>query len=340
MRRAALLVLALLAIVPEAAAQLSTLQPGDRIQLRLESRQHLTGEVITVTDDSLAIRIRPESGPIALPVEAVRRVAVSRGRESVLRSALHGALLGGGLLGVQLALDEGWSGGDIGKHAGWGAAVGSALGLTLGTLIQDELWAPVSLSGEDVEIAEALRFPALGIAGRWGHARGQAGRGSGEGVRVDAGLARFGGGTHLRAEVSAERSWVKGASIDYGVAPRSLRSEEENRRFSYGLTLVENLWRLGGRAQTYVSLGLGVTHSRVSGHIRERCGSGYPCDVDGIAWDHDSDRTHRGTYALAGVGVAARVQGVNVFADLRAEMMDDGGYEPGRFTPLSVGISF
>lgn len=114
MRRAALLVLALLAIVPEAAAQLSTLQPGDRIQLRLESRQHLTGEVITVTDDSLSIRIRPESAPIALPVEAVRRVAVSRGRESVLRSALHGALLGGGLLGVQLALDEGWSGGDIG----------------------------------------------------------------------------------------------------------------------------------------------------------------------------------------------------------------------------------
>ena len=104
--------------------------------------------------------------------------------------------------------------------------------------------------------------------------------------------------------------------------------------------MVENAWRIGGRVQTYFSFGLGATHSRVTGDVRWACGPAWPCNVGGVAYGFDSGRDHRGTYAVGGFGVVARVQGVNVFAELRSQMMDDGAHEPGTFTPISLGLSF
>jgi hypothetical protein len=103
---------------------------------------------------------------------------------------------------------------------------------------------------------------------------------------------------------------------------------------------VENLWRIGERVQTYFSFGLGATQSSVSGEMRLRCGDALPCNLGGVAYGWDSSRDHRGTYAQAGLGVAAHIQGVNLFAEFRSQMMDDGAQEPGSFTPFSLGISF
>ena len=164
MRPAALLVaLFALVLAPHASAQLSSLEPGDRVHLQLESRQQLTGEVVSATADSLTIRVHPEAGPTALPVAAVRNLAVSRGRQSVWRSALSGAVMGAGLLGAQFAMDAGATGGELGKHAGWGATGGAALGFALGAIVRDEMWTPLSLPGRSVDIAEALRFPAFAV---------------------------------------------------------------------------------------------------------------------------------------------------------------------------------
>lgn len=341
MRLSALLVALLaLAAAPHASAQLSSLEPGDRVRLQLDSRQQLVGDVVSVTADSLTISVHPEAAATALPLTTVRSLAVSRGRQSVLRSALSGAAMGAALLGAQFGIDEGASGGELGKHAGWGATGGAALGFVLGSLDREEIWVPLSLPGRSVEVAEALRFPAFAVAGRWGPARGQAGHGSGEGLRVDAGLARLSNSTQLRSEFSAERSSTEGDPVAIAADGGVLTSAENSRRFSYGLTVVQNMWRIGEGVQTYASFGLGVTHSRVDGEMRQRCGPAYSCNVDGIAYGYDSGRRHRGTYALGGLGVVAHVQGVNVFVDLRSQMADDGGYDPGSFTPISLGISF
>src|SRR5690606_9138127 len=135
------------------------------------------------------------------------------------------------------------------------------------------------------------------------------GSGSGGGVRMDAGIARLGDDAQLRVEFSADRSSLESVPGSYTSAERILTSQEENRRFSYGLTVIENLWRIGEGVQTYASFGLGVTHSRITGEMRRPCGPAYTCNVEGVAYGFTSDRDHRGTYALVGAGVVARLQG-------------------------------
>lgn len=332
--------LSILTCATQAAAQLSSLEPGDRIRLRLDSKQHLTGELVSATADSLTLRIHPEATPTTLPIATLRSLEVSRGKPSAWTSALNAAVVGGGLLGSQLALGEGVEGRELGKHAGWGATLGAAVGLVVGSLFREERWSPLSLPQSSVDLAEALRFPAFAVAGRWGAASGRAGTGRGGGARVDAGIARLDDDTQLRAEFSFERSTLESGPVAYSPELGIITSHEENRRYSYGLTVVENAWRIGERVQTYFSFGLGATHSSVTGETRWACGPAWPCNVAGVAHGFDSSRNHRGTYALAGFGVAIRVHGMNAFAEIRSQMMDDGAKEPGSFVPFSLGVSF
>ena len=159
-------------------------------------------------------------------------------------------------------------------------------------------------------------------------------------ARVDAGIARLDDDTQLRAEVSFERSTLESGPVAYSPELGIIASHEEIRRYSYGLTVVENAWRMGERVQTYLSFGLGVTQSSVTGEMRRACGPAWPCNVGDVAYGFDSGRDHRGTYALADFGVVARVHGMNAFAEIRSQMMDDGSNEPGSFVPFSLGVSF
>ena len=275
-----------------------------------------------------------------MPIATLRSLEVSRGKPSAWTSALNAAVIGGGLVGSQLALSEGAEGRELGKHAGWGATFGAAVGLAVGSVIREERWSPLSLPQSSLDLAEALRFPAFAIAGRWGAASGRAGEGRGGGARVDAGIARLDDDTQLRAEFSFERSTLESGPVAYSEELGVITSHEENRRYSYGLTVVENAWRIGERVQTYFSFGLGATQSRVTGETHWPCSPAFPCNVGGVAYGFNSGRDHRGTYALGGFGVVVRVHGMNAFAEIRSQMMDDGAHEPGTFVPFSLGVSF
>jgi hypothetical protein len=335
-----LFTLCLFACTTPAAAQLTSLQPGDRVRLRLESKQQLTGEIVSATTDSLTLRIHPEATPTTLPVAALRSLEVSRGKPSRWTSGVNAAVLGAGMVGAQFGLSEGAEGNELGQAVGAGAVLGAALGLMLGSILPEERWSSLSTPRSSVELAEALRFPSFTFSGGWGRASGQAGRGRGGGARLSAGIGRLDEDTQLRAEVSFERSTLESEPIAYSEELGLITSHEENRRYSYGLTVVENAWRIGERVQTYFSFGVGATESRVSGERFMACGEAFPCNVGGVAYGTNSSRRHRGSYALGAFGVVARVLGTNVFAEIRSHMMDDGAHDPGTFTPFSLGVSF
>jgi hypothetical protein len=332
--------LCILACTAPAAAQVTSLRPGDRVRLLLESKQQVTGQIVSATADSLTLRIHPEATPTTLPVAALRSLEVSLGKPSPWTSGVNAAVLGAGVVGAQFGLSEGAEGNELGKHVGWGATLGAALGLTLGSIFREERWSSLSTPQSSVELAQALRFPSMTFAGGWGTASGRAGRGRGGGARLSAGIARLDEDAHLRAELSFERSTLESEPIAYSEELGLITSHEENRRYSFGLTVVENAWRIGERVQTYFSFGVGATQSRVIGERFLACGEVFPCSVGGVAYRSDSTRSHRGTYALGGFGLVARVLGTNVFAEIRSQMMDDGAQEPGTFTPFSLGVSF
>jgi len=69
------------------AAQISSLEPGDRVRLQLDSKEQLTGEFVSATDDSLTLRIHADATATTLPITAVWSLEVSRGMPSAWRSA-------------------------------------------------------------------------------------------------------------------------------------------------------------------------------------------------------------------------------------------------------------
>jgi hypothetical protein len=276
-------VLVSLACTTPAAAQLSSLEPGDRVRVRLESKERLTGDVVSATPDSLTLRVHPQATPTTLPSTALRSVEVSLGTPSTWTSALNSAVLGAGLLGSQLALSEGAEGRELGKHAGWGATLGAAVGLAVGAIFREERWSPVSLPQGSADRAEALRFPAVAIAGRWGPAGGQAGEGKGRGARLDVGVARLGDDTQLRAEISFERSTLRSGPVAYSPELGIISSHEENRRYSYGLTVVENGWRIGERFQTYDHAPFACSHARKNVLAVAADGMHGSQDLDGLS---------------------------------------------------------
>ncbi|HEX6925357.1 MAG TPA: hypothetical protein VF167_07995 [Longimicrobiaceae bacterium] len=241
------------------AAQISSLEPGDRVRLQLDSKEQLTGEFVSATDDSLTLRIHADATATTLPISALRSLEVSRGTPSAWRSALNAAVIGAGLPGSQLALGEGADGGELGKHAGWGAGLGGVAGFALGAIIREERWSALPLPHRPAgDAADRLRFPALAIAGRWGVVGGLAGEGTGGGARVSAALTRLGDNTHLRAEASFERSTLESGPVARSEELGAIASHEAIRRYNLGLTVVENLWSLGDRVQPYFTFGLGI----------------------------------------------------------------------------------
>ena len=162
MRPLALLVLALTFTLPRiAAAQFEELQPGSRVRVSAPGTVagRLTGVVIARTRDSLTIA--PENHQVlTLPVEALRSVEVSRGKDR-LAGARRGSIWGaaaGVAMSATMPIDCDGQGHGIdctnngarpsqavyyGRNALAGAVVGAAIGALLGVERWERFGTPV-----------------------------------------------------------------------------------------------------------------------------------------------------------------------------------------------------
>jgi len=142
----------LLTPLASAGAQLAELQPGTRVRVRAPSvvAGRLEGVVVQRVADTVVVT-RPNAGPVSLPIAAITRAEVSRGR-SRGAGALRGALWGGGVglaLGALAAAapnecnanceDEAT---DVGLVVGT-PVLGAAVGAAVGTAVGAERWVPL-----------------------------------------------------------------------------------------------------------------------------------------------------------------------------------------------------
>ena len=175
------------------------------------------------------------------------------------------------------------------------------------------------------------------MAGGWGLASGSAGSGDGGYTQVGVGLAQLSDKVNLRGELMYQRAAVSETPWRDG----------ETRRYGGGLTMVYDLGRIGEPLHVYAPIGLGVLHSRIRTEQRPL----YPsiCNVDGRIGPCQGvpreptvreSRDATGVMAMIGVGLSARLRGVNAFVEVRAHIMDEEAQKPASFAPMVIGVSF
>ncbi|HET6228849.1 MAG TPA: hypothetical protein VFE05_02155 [Longimicrobiaceae bacterium] len=149
---AALLALALLAAAPVRAQMPGAVAPGARIRVWLTPLprkvegsavpQQLRGSLVSLTADSITVRIHPQSAPVTLARRGVWRIDVSHGVPSRVESAAR-AGLGGAVVGAFYApiidYDRRYFR-NTGEAAWKGAAYGAAYGAALGAIFPRERW--------------------------------------------------------------------------------------------------------------------------------------------------------------------------------------------------------
>jgi hypothetical protein len=147
MRHATLLLVALSALAPGAAAQ-DTLKidPGERVRLTLSSgRSAVVGVLVTQDHDSLRVRPRADAPPVALPRASLAGVEASLGRHGHAGTGALVGLLAGGAAGA--ALGSSCSGDFLCPGTGGGALLLGGTGLLFGALVgvfvRSERWQPV-----------------------------------------------------------------------------------------------------------------------------------------------------------------------------------------------------
>jgi hypothetical protein len=133
----ALSALLLIAVAADAAAQPGAqLSRGQRVRITDDAGQH-EGTVAAVTNETIGLSSNGRNQTIALA--GVRRIEVSRGRESKWKKyAVRGAIIAGAIGAVSLALQHdqvGDNGSSVGKAVALGAWSGGLFGGLIGGAI-------------------------------------------------------------------------------------------------------------------------------------------------------------------------------------------------------------
>lgn len=356
MRAAFLLVpvLILFTAPPQAYSQLPPVEEGDRVRVQLSRQsgaeaEHLVGQVVAVTLDSLSLRIHPDASPVSVAISSVKRLERSRGVRPIATRALQSGALAGFAGAIQmphadLGNDDAMFG-SVGSAALVGAAIGTGLGIIMGAILPQEQWEHLPLANEPAPGPDLLRHPRVAVTRGWGRASGAGGTGEGAYTRLGVGLARLGDAAQLRGELTFQQSALEGAPFTCARASREycLGTEDATRRYGAGITAVIHLWRIGKFAQTYAPFGLGVMHSRIAREEVEGCiVGGRPAScADGPSLDRiHYTRTAIGASVNSGLGIAVRVGAMNAFIELRGQMLDEDASEPAQFSPVAIGVSF
>jgi hypothetical protein len=150
------LVLVLLCVFVNSATGATALVTGDRVRVTLIARepQPVIGSVLELPKDELVLVAEPDSSRRAIPLAAIEKLEVSRGRQSsalkgaawgALIFAIPGAVLGASAGGVE---DETAAETSIAGAAAAGFAVGAVIGAGVGALLgsfgHHEKWKEVS----------------------------------------------------------------------------------------------------------------------------------------------------------------------------------------------------
>jgi|SRR5687767_966161 len=131
----------------------STLLPGTRVRV-FAPRDPLIGGVQTVRGDTLFLTAWEQPLTVTIPMITVRRLEISRGRESRWSSAGRWAwrsgLVWAGLMGIAVAgcrPEDGCDSGDTGEWLVQGALMGGILGASYGAFAPRERWMSYPLRG-------------------------------------------------------------------------------------------------------------------------------------------------------------------------------------------------
>jgi hypothetical protein len=152
---AALALVSALVAVPAGLAQAPSLTPGARIRLSAPGYEikNRPGTLVRVTPDSLTIDFRRNAEPITVPLDALTRLDVSRGRRreaGFWRGAGIGFLITGALVGAAV-LSARECGEDcqvpLMIYGGSGLVLGTVLGGIIGARKAPDLWEAVPLRG-------------------------------------------------------------------------------------------------------------------------------------------------------------------------------------------------
>jgi hypothetical protein len=145
---------------------LESVTPGARLRVDIAASEHprrghervqsIAGTLQAVRTDTLLLSVGPGSASMRVPMTAIRRVYVSRGRpprwQAALRAAVVPALLGAASSAVGMAFkradDRPSLGSTVASSAAWGAASGAAFG----AWSQRERWSRLALP--------AIRLPS------------------------------------------------------------------------------------------------------------------------------------------------------------------------------------
>lgn len=329
------------------------LEAGDRIRVRLDApadsraeKQTIVGELLAVTPDSLTVRIHPRSAPFTIAVAAIDRLERSYGLPTAGQGALWGGAYTGALAAVQAPLsdrvdDRGLS---VEQSVLLGGAVGAVIGAAIGALRPIEGWERVPLPGEPAEYWTPIDVPRVTVSGGLGLAEREIGSGSGSHLQVGIGIARLPYGTQLRGELTYQATSTSGGAdycYPYGAGGCAFR-EDETRRYGVGLTLFNDLTRIGDRFRLLAPIGLGVVNS----HISSMESYPYSCPVDTACpamllhvVTRGSDRVW-GVMGNIGFHAAFRFGAVDAFAEVRGQIIGEAGSDSAVFLPLAIGVSF
>jgi hypothetical protein len=161
-------------------ASVSSLKPGDRVQVTAPSR--LAGDVdadfVRVNVDSLFLVIRGDGAAVVLARDEVTRLQRFRRRTSGTKKGLWSGAIAGAVVGIatmpgipitgDTPLEQGLNGAaSVVLSAAFGAIPGALLGGTMGALIRFNRWDSIDLSRR-VGVAAPPRFaPAIGVRLTW-----------------------------------------------------------------------------------------------------------------------------------------------------------------------------
>lgn len=148
----------------------STLQVGDRVRLRT-STGRVTGQVFGLDETGLLIRRGGDPEPVRIPLEAVERLEVARGKKGhAIQGTVVGFVPGALALGYVMAAfackdepadcrgTEGWVSGAV-----LGGSVTAGIGALIGLAIRTERWTPVATDVQGRRPTVGLGFaPAPG----------------------------------------------------------------------------------------------------------------------------------------------------------------------------------
>ncbi|SRR6266566_692982 len=157
---------------PGLAAQGDSVAPGDRVRLVAPpvSQERLIGTVLSRRADTLVLHVPDAAAQVAVPLAAIERLEVSRGRHGhAFAGFAVGFLVGAAAEGVAYANCQGL----LCPHRdGAGLAVTTGLllglpGLVIGALIRSEDWERVPLPRLSVGAGPGRRGVTVGLAVRF-----------------------------------------------------------------------------------------------------------------------------------------------------------------------------